>query len=105
MDPQLVALSLIRTASAVCASMLAVFAFRAYRLARANSLLWLGTASALLVTGFLGAGVLYQTTGSLAQASVFEAPFTLAALLTMIASLYAKDRRTSARVMSQGPAP
>lgn len=104
MDPQLLTLSFIRTASAACALILSIFAFRAYRSTRGHSLLWLGRASALLAAGFVGAGVLYQVTGSLSHASILEAPFTLTALLLMIASLYAKNERVGRSRQHESPA-
>ena len=100
MDWQLLALSAIRAFSAGAAAYLGWRAFRAYRGSGRNGLLWLGTASALLAAGFLAAGFLYQATGSLASATLLEAPFTLGALLVMVASMHARGSRGLAR----GPA-
>lgn len=96
MDTSLLVLSGIRAASALCATVLAITAYRAYRRTQSQALLWLSMASALLVAGFLGAGLLYQTTADLTQASVLEAPFTLAALLLIVASLFAREHRSVA---------
>lgn len=93
MDWQLTVLSGIRAASALCAGVLGLVAYRAYIRTRSSALLRLSVASGLLLTGLLGAGVLYQSTGELAWASVFEAPFTLAALLTILVSLYGREAR------------
>lgn len=93
MDWQLLALSTVRTLSAACAAYLAFTAYRAYRSTGRNGLLWLGVASALLGVGFLAAGVLYRTTSSLENATLLEAPFTLGALLVMIASIHARGAR------------
>lgn len=91
MEWQLAALSVVRAASALCAGILAVYAYRAYRTTHRGALRWLALAGLLLLLGFLGAGVLYQATGSLLQATVLEAPFTLAALLLMMVSLFGRD--------------
>lgn len=91
MDASLAALSAVRTLSAVCAGALMVFAYRAYLRSGSSPLRWLATASLLLSLGFLGAGLLYQATQNLLYATMLEAPFTLAALLVIMLSLFGRN--------------
>lgn len=91
MDWQLATLSAVRATSAACAGILMLYAYRAHRRTHSRALRWLAIASLSLFLGFLTAGALYQSTGDLLTATLVEAPFTLAALLMMMLSLFGRD--------------
>ena len=83
-----------RLASAMLATVVAVFAIRAYLALRRRNMLFLGAAAATLASGFYLEGFLVETRlATLYTSHAIEAAITLVALCLFVGSLYVHEPR------------